>query len=60
MADFAACKKNPFTQEVSRPIVTSLQYLSEIGKILCPYRFCPIRHVLLNDLNLCHKIFKNN
>ena len=34
MADFAACEKNPFTQEVSRPILASLQHLSEIENSL--------------------------
>ena len=48
MADSEGCERNPFARDVFRPMVAYLQNLSEIEKIVCPYRFGPLRHALLN------------
>ena len=48
MADSEGCERNPFARDVFRPKVAHLQNWSEIEKIVCPYRFGPLRHALLN------------
>ena len=48
MADSEGCEKNPFARDVFRPKVAYQQNLSELEKIVCPYRFCPLRHALLS------------
>ena len=50
MADSEGCERNPFARDVFRPKVAYLQNLSEIEKIVCPYRFGPLRHTLLINL----------
>ena len=47
MADTERCERNPFARDVFRAKVAYLQNLSEIEKIVCPYRFSPLRHALL-------------
>ena len=50
VADSEGCERNPFARDVFRPKVAYLQNLSEIEKIVCPYRFGPLRHALLKKL----------
>ena len=47
MADSEGCERNPFAQDGFKPKVAYLQNLSEIEKIVCAYRFGPLRHALL-------------
>ena len=47
MADSEGCKRNPLARDIFRPMVANLQNLSEIEKIVCLYRFSPLRHALL-------------
>ena len=47
MADSEGCEKNPFARDVFRPKEAYQQNLSELEKIVCPYRFSPLRHALL-------------
>ena len=47
MADSEGYKRNPFARDVFRQMVTYLQNLIEIKKIVCPYRFGLLRHALL-------------
>ena len=48
MADSEGCERNPFARDVFRPKVVVPENLSEIEKIVCPYRFGPLRHAFLN------------
>ena len=50
MADSEGCERNPFARDVLRPKVVQVgpENLSEIEKIVCPYRFGPLRHAFLN------------
>ena len=47
MADSEGCDRNPFAQDVFRPMVAYLQNFNKIEEIACPYRFDPLRHALL-------------
>ena len=51
IADSEGCEKNPFARDGFRPKVAHLHNLSEIEKIVCPNRFGPLTHALLNDGN---------
>ena len=50
MADSEGCERTPFAGDVFRPMVAYLQNLSEFEKNVCPYRFVPLRHALLNRM----------
>ena len=50
MADSEGCERNPFARDVFRPMVAHLQNLSEFEITVCPYRFGPLRHALLNRI----------
>ena len=47
MTDSEGCKRNPFARDVFRPMVAYRQNLTEIEKIICPYRFGALRQALL-------------
>ena len=49
MADSKGCERNLFARDIFRPKVAHMQNLSEIEKIVCPYRFGPLRSALLSN-----------
>ena len=54
MVDSEGCERNPFAEDVFRRMAAYLLMLSKIGIIICPYRFGPLRHVLIISIVL-HK-----
>ena len=50
IADSEGCERNPFARDVIRAKQAYLQNMSEIEKIVCPYRFGPLRHALLSTV----------
>ena len=55
VADSGGCKRNPLALYIFRPMVAYQQNSSEIENIVHPYRFGPLRHVLLKVTSLTHR-----